>query len=493
MTKEPLRDRPFLCFPADGRTFAGASGGIARISFWDATYNILVLGGTGSGKTESVMRPALAQLLDHGCPGIVLDVKGDYASMARRYPGRAVVIGTGPGARPINLLAGMSDDRFRQFAASLSESKHAVSTTNGAYYAQMGIDAVTTIFLFIRHGLHREPTLADLGHYLTRPREFCAMVLEWENRFEDVHPELEAQLEQERNNVFGILGVGASDGIVVEDPSRRAEQWAWSTNYVRSVLGPFSRDRRLRKMFSPPEVSVESGLDITKLIYRQMKTLVLDCPQAQYGGCAVLVSRLLRMQFADAVRTSSEPMRRRLGFGRDRFTFMLCDEFQEHIACDASALASSDADWFATSRSYGHINVVATQGLSMMLAKGSKDSVEGVVQNCRSKIFLSLEDEPSLALAERLAFAQHEAVRKCLLYPERLGKGFVYIKHSSFENGGTSATRFDTAKDSPYAFMRRFIGLDMTELEEREAPSNKEPARPKRDAARIRAVDRARK
>ena len=492
MTKEPLRDRPFLCFPADGRAFAGASGGIARISFWDATYNILVLGGTGSGKTESVMRPALGQLLDHGCPGIVLDVKGDYSAMARRYPGRAVVIGTGPGARPINLLAGMSDDRFRQFASSLSESKHSISTTNGSYYAQMGIDAVTTIFLFIRHGLHREATLADLGHFLTRPREFCAMVHEWESRFEDVHPELKTQLEQERNNVFGILGVGASDGFVVEDPSRRAEQWAWSTNYVRSVLGPFSRDRRLRTMFSPPEVSVEGGLDISKIIYRQMKTLVLDCPQAQYGGCAVLVSRLLRMQFADAIRSSSAAMRRRLGFGRDRFSFMLCDEFQEHIACDASALASSDADWFATSRSYGHINIVATQGLSMMLAKGNKDGVEGVVQNCRSKVFLSLEDEPSLALAERLAFAQHEAVRKCLLYPERLGKGFIYIKHSSFENGGTSATRFDTAKDSPYAFMQMYIGRDMSESQEREVPST-EPVKQKLDAARIRAVHRARK
>lgn len=493
MTKEPLRDRPFICFPADGRTFAGASGGVARISFWDATYNILVLGGTGSGKTESVMRPALAQLIEHGCPGIVLDVKGDYASMARQYPGRAVVIGTGPGARPINLLAGMSDDRFRQFASSLSESKHSVSTTNGAYYAQMGIDALLTIFLFIRHGLQREPTLADLGHYITRPREFCALVRKWEQNYDDAHPELMAQLEMERNNTFGILGAGESDGYIGEESSRRAEQWAWSTNYVRSVLGPFSRDPRLREMFSPSEASVEFGIDITKLIYRQMKTLVLDCPQAQYGGCAVLVSRLLRMQFADAIRTSSEAMRRQLGYGRDRFSFMLCDEFQEHIACDASALASSDADWFATSRSYGHINVIATQGLSMMLAKGSKDAVEGVVQNCRTKIFLSLEDEPSLALAERLAFAQHEAVRKCLLYPERLGQGFVYVKHSTFDNGGTSATRFDTAKPSPYSFMRKYIGLDMTEHAEREALSTAEPTKPQRDAARIRAVHRARK
>jgi len=496
MTDELLRDRPFLCFPADGKTFAGASAGIARVSFWDATYNILVLGGTGSGKTESVMRPALAQLLEHGCPGIVLDVKGDYARMARQYPGRAIVIGTGPGAKPINLLAGMSDDRFQQFASSLSESKHAAKTTNGGYYAQMGIDAVFTIFLSIRYGLRREPTLADLGHYITRPREFCALVQEREKRYDDVHPELEAQLEQERNNVFGILSVGDPDAYLGEDSTRRGEHWSWSTNYIRSVLGPFSRDRRLRAMFSPTEATVDGAFDIAKTIYRQMKMLVLDCPQARYGSCAVLVSRLLRMQFADAVRTSNEQMRRQLGFGRDRFTFMLCDEFQEHLACDASEQASSDADWFATSRSYGHINIVATQGLSMMLAKGSKHAVEGVVQNCRTKVFLSLEDGPSLELAERLAFAQHEAVRKCLLYPERLGKGFIYIKHSSFENGGTSASRFDTAKPSPYGFMRKYIGLDMTKYPERVAPSRvkgTKAVKPKRDSVQIRAVHRMRK
>ena len=76
MNRILLRSRPLLAFPLDGAAIAGTSDGHAKISFWDGTYNILVVGGTGSGKTESVMRPALSQLLHHGCPGIVLDVKG---------------------------------------------------------------------------------------------------------------------------------------------------------------------------------------------------------------------------------------------------------------------------------------------------------------------------------------------------------------------------------------------------------------------------------
>ena len=122
--ERPRRDLPLLAFPASGPPIAGLrpeDDGWLKVSFGAATQNVLVVGGTGSGKTEAVMRPALARLLDSGCPGLVLDVKSDYSAMAAGYPDRTVLVGTCPGARPINILAGMPDERFRQWIASIGE------------------------------------------------------------------------------------------------------------------------------------------------------------------------------------------------------------------------------------------------------------------------------------------------------------------------------------------------------------------------------------
>lgn len=66
--------RPLIALPRDGQPIAGSDSDYIRISFGDATYGVFVVGGTGAGKTESIMRPALSELLTHGCAGLVLDV-----------------------------------------------------------------------------------------------------------------------------------------------------------------------------------------------------------------------------------------------------------------------------------------------------------------------------------------------------------------------------------------------------------------------------------
>ena len=135
----PLCDLPLLAFPSSGAPIAGLlpeDDGWLKVSFGAATQNVLVVGGTGSGKTEAVMRPALARLLDSGCPGLVLDVKSDYSAMAAGYPDQTVLVGTCPGARPFNILAGMPDERFRQWIASLGEGMKGTPGNSDYYYQQ---------------------------------------------------------------------------------------------------------------------------------------------------------------------------------------------------------------------------------------------------------------------------------------------------------------------------------------------------------------------
>jgi hypothetical protein len=453
--------RPLIALPRDGQPIAGSDSDYIRISFGDATYGVFVVGGTGAGKTESIMRPALSELLTHGCAGLVLDVKGDYSSMCREeFSDRTVIVGTSEGATPVNLLAGMTADRFRQVLAGFTDEMRN-STTNSNYFAAMGADAAYLIFLFVRLGLEREPTLADIAFYLTRPRDFCRDLLRAEDSGARLPPVLAEEIRQQSGNPFSILAVS---GYLVRDPGyptdkTQVEQFAWASNYLRTALGPFASNPILRQQFS-----ASAALDFGRLLYVEGRTVVLDCPQARYGAVSSAVSRLLRLQFQDAIRLSSAATRERAGIGSTRYSFLLADEYQVHISGRNGGEVFADADWFSTSRSYGHINIVATQGLSMLYARTDRATVDAVVQNCRSKIFLGVEDEASLDLASLLGLDQADSVRRQLLYSSGLGTGFVYVKHCSAEGGRTVAARFACRPDTDYAFMGRYIGRDFDPL-----------------------------
>ena len=51
----------------------------------DATQNILILGGIGSGKTTRAIHPLLIQLLEQRCGGLIFDVKGDFHHAVRQF------------------------------------------------------------------------------------------------------------------------------------------------------------------------------------------------------------------------------------------------------------------------------------------------------------------------------------------------------------------------------------------------------------------------
>ncbi|HQR40269.1 MAG TPA: hypothetical protein PLF26_17940 [Blastocatellia bacterium] len=454
----PLSRQPLLAFPVSGEPIAGVDredAGWLKVTFGAASQNVLVVGGTGSGKTESVMRPALARLIETGCAGLVLDTKSDYSALAAGYADRIVLVGTCPGAQRVNVLAGMADERFRQWVSSLSEGLTSTSN-NGSYYAQQGEEAAYTIWLCLKYGLGQPPTLARLHKYLTDPRALCqALAARGEAGFP---APLRAQIDAERANSFSLLRFGGYfelNDTMADLSGRGPEQWSWSTNYLRNVLRPFAADPVLRA-----QLSADTELPISTLVYGLSRTIVLDVPQAVYGTAATAVSQLLRLQFMDAVRTSDPSRRRELGYGRDRFTFLLADEYQEHISA-SNRDPLGDASFFATSRSYGNINLVATQSISGLEARGDAAAVEGLVGNCRTKVVLTVEDPRTIDLACSLVPGFGLKVIVHLRYPERAGQGFVHTRNEGRVVAGT----FDmTLAVEPYAWMARFIGRPVVAL-----------------------------
>ena len=83
-----------------------------HITFEDARHHMLVMGTTGSGKTASVVLPALFRLIEAGHRGIIVDIKGNLRDQARAFArqcGREadlVEFGSASSATPLNLLSG---------------------------------------------------------------------------------------------------------------------------------------------------------------------------------------------------------------------------------------------------------------------------------------------------------------------------------------------------------------------------------------------------
>jgi len=87
----------------------------------DASQNILVLGGIGSGKTTRVMHSLLFQLLKAGHGGLIFDIKGDFikaTEILAENAGRGDIIVFGPGHNQMNLLAGLSPEISASFLKS---------------------------------------------------------------------------------------------------------------------------------------------------------------------------------------------------------------------------------------------------------------------------------------------------------------------------------------------------------------------------------------
>jgi hypothetical protein len=91
---KPLHGR-YATFDAGVDTPTSINDGIDNavvITFDDANRHLMTLGTTGSRKTTSVHTPTIVRLIETGCSGLVVDVKGEYRHLADKYPEQVMVI-----------------------------------------------------------------------------------------------------------------------------------------------------------------------------------------------------------------------------------------------------------------------------------------------------------------------------------------------------------------------------------------------------------------
>lgn len=449
-----LRDKPLLVLSSDGPACAGNVGSAYEITFGDATRNIIVFGGTGRGKTESFMLPAAARMIANGCVGLILDAKGDFSFLAEQFADSTFVLGPGHDT-PINLLAGMEVGAFRAVMEDVQGRYHA----HEKYWGSTGVEDAVLVFLYVRE-TGREPTLKDIHDALAKPQEFCLRLERFLRGRDRLSQELLDQITARSQDEFGLLRLAGFNGEESES-SKAREQYSWQTNALVKAMGVIVRNPSLRNAFcAAGSASVET------LVFGQKKTLILDINVDQHPDATFTIGRMLRLQFMRAVTSTHNQRASRGDLGVQTFTFMLIDEYQQYVNAAVQQQADSlrdDNTWFDRSRSYGHVNIVATQSLSSLYAQVERAAADTIVQNCQNTVILPTTDPATLARAALLAGsdANGSLVRAELLNPGAHGKGFVHIANSNERRGGAIAglMKVGTVVDQRHAYMKAYIGV----------------------------------
>ncbi|GAA3977676.1 helicase HerA domain-containing protein [Allohahella marinimesophila] len=477
-----LRSEPLLIFkglekePLHGRYAEGSPGqsGMASIhdalqrpivvTFEDATRHIITLGSTGSRKTSTVQAPAIVRLIETGCAGLIIDVKGEYRHLAEQYPERVMVVGADDHARPFNLIAGMSDGQFEAFLNDICPSH------SDRYWGSMGLQDA----FFVRRTyqlMNIEPTLAQIRDALASPNIFVRTFDRFARWMKTLPSEYHELLRSVLSNQFSVLAMGGSALLngkaVPEDDIRK--QYTWQTSGIIKALAPFSTDNLLRRKFSP-DISdgnaSESCISLEKLLYQDRKVLLLDIPVSRFGNTANIIGKLLRIRLISAItgfRRHSE-----LGCGESFYTFLAADEYQDMINIDqksASGGLYDDTTFFDRCRGFGHINIVATQSVSALRAKvpyGERsEALDCLLQNIGTVIVFSSSD-PSTddLLRGRVATVDAMQISSVVRSDLQAGEAFILgrglIRHQSCNF--VAKFRATAVSGAPY-MSRYFAGL----------------------------------
>ncbi|MCO6413232.1 MAG: type IV secretory system conjugative DNA transfer family protein [Thiogranum sp.] len=449
----PLRDQCLLAFQRQGPFVSGKHvRDVVQVSFDDASRNIILFGGTGRGKTTRVLLPAAHRLIQNNCPGLIVDVKGEYLHLEEVYPEQVVRIGP-DGNLQFNLISGINKETLRALLENLRQK----FVTSESYWGSTGVEDAVLVYLLYRAKGY-QPTLAQIYAALANPRTFCTELERYLLCRESVPKSLLDQLQYREADEFSILRVGNFRGA--DSGSHRTnEQYAWQTNGILKALAPFSNNAAIRRAFC-----AETTINLKELVYETRKVILLDLNSDAFPDVAYTTARILRSLYMRAITTSSSEFRNEQGFGREVFSFMLIDEFHGFVNVDLPASGDSLRDdnlWFDRSRGYGHINIVATQSISSLLARAAPEAARTIIQNCQTTIVLPSTDPHTLARVTELSGYDTPAnpITYRLLNPESIGDAFIHIANHCRSNGrATFATIRTGALTAPeYAFMSEYL------------------------------------
>jgi hypothetical protein len=316
--------------------FFGASAKLPfRLSLRDLQMHMLVLGGTGSGKTSGVLRPLARQLAgDDGVGLVIMDGKGSLPGELAHLPGMRVVDPRQSGTE-VSLVSGVEPsvivDTIREILAPSQGGDN-----------QFWIDSAASV-------LRRAAIIAQ------------ATGGAWWSLFHSVH--LVSRKDERERLIASLEAKTEGDPLLREACAYFRGEWDTMDEKPRSSILAVIRSW-VSTITATPELlqwaKTPAGKDtvdiMSPLTGGRIGFLI---PEHRYGTAGAVVTALIKARIYNGLKARAD--RDWAGTSETPVVFII-DEAQE-------VATSQDAQMLAIGRSLGLAMVAATQGLEGVKAK----------------------------------------------------------------------------------------------------------------------------
>mgnify|MGYP002620679468 CR=1 FL=1 len=388
--------------------------------------HLMVLGGTGEGKTSAVLKPLLRQFIADSRFGLyICDAKGvlwnDALSIANsaNRPGDVVILGTGKDQQGVDVVAGLtpsqvagvlrsvmtqlggaaSDSFWPDMAASVmrhaltigrayAETEHGKALLAGSSGEPLNPYSLWWAYLALQHSDMLDKAIDAVRDASLAQAE--AALAEFES--------LDSRDDAPADGASAILASEEVEASLayMDGPWREMAERTRSgiLASVSQLMDGFSSAPELRRRFvcglSKDCVPLSAALE-GKIVLSALSNIEDGLP-------ARLVNILLKTCLYREARLREAAFKRQGKKPQDKPCIVMMDEVQEIVTVDpASGL--SDASFWNVARSTGLIGIFATQTVAALDQAMGEAAARNFLQQARSKIFLRSEDRATLEYA----------------------------------------------------------------------------------------------
>lgn len=390
-----------------GKTFRMASDRLFQfddgegVSFADGSHNTIVLGTTGSGKTTSLIFPALSQMIKAGFSGLVVDVKGNMANYVRKIAnehgrlGDVVEFGPGPAATPINIFWGMPmydvEKLFRiMFQFDKVDNGHSHNSSFHEEGLQKVLDCLE-LYLTMCRKLGMDFQFGMFNRIINDFLLTQKIHAHYRNNLYDPNS-LDEQKLVARIDGDGLHYILPAN----KDPKHRSKDWAEQNSYrmkvIKTCIERFMRFPALIRNFLGGS---KENFDIAERIYQKKQIVVLRLA-TELGTTGEQIARWVMHEYYQAVYRNGKSL------STGQYTFCVADEVQDFYSSNRDD-PLNDNSFVSKCREFNCINIYGTQSVSAMAARADRGWADcaALIGNCNVRVFLYSDDPSTKSLAPK--------------------------------------------------------------------------------------------
>lgn len=368
------------------------------ISFEDGLHHLLCLGTTGSGKTMSLIAPALRSHILAGHGGLVIDIKGSLFKWIRAMAAEAgrlgdiIEYGTFPSAIKTNICANMDASDFYDFCVELLKDNFDNSSNNMDFHVKSA--GVARDCLELARFLNQLAPKNCRGDFIPNIHVIAEMFQNHRRAtalFAYFAEELAARENFEQRQFVDRVRSTRFHVLTQDDDSYGAthlEQLSYVTDYLKNAFKVFLDAPGVSQNFN---AHTSRGVDLEEAFKNDRLIVLRFGPGA--GKVGAHIARKLVNDYYDLVY--------RYGMEKsETMKFVCIDEFQD--IADLSHGRFSDRNFIGMAREFRASFLAATQSASSLLAPSVRpEAVESFVSNCNCKVFFFSDDILTRDLAKR--------------------------------------------------------------------------------------------